>query len=311
MDGDIQGAFLAYLYFADYRAGSAVAFRLVERLGKGFLRVSAVFYKLRFQRLVQQSVAFGLVVAVNTAGLIQLQLGERPFCDNKTLGLRGGTAYRLLVRGAGDLALRHTGDEQRAQRHLRVAVEGQADTVEVFRRVIAQAALKLFPKLRPGVGEAVDDLARFRVNLNGVVFMPLVITAYLLNHTVRRAGDDERVHRVVQVAVCADLAKSPALAKIRRHRAVDRRDPLFPLFRGGKLQIIVQIIQHEAGHGPGILQIALDKLVEVCIGYCFLQQIGPFFIIAHAAVDPYDEVITPFARQVLQGQAVALVAVLL
>ena len=311
MDGDIQRAFLAYFHLVDNGARRAVTLRFTERLGKGFLRVSDVFFELRCQGFVQQSVAFGLIVTLDTAGLIQLQVGQRSLGDDKTLALRGGTAYRLLVRGAGDLALRHPRDEQRAQRHLRVAVQRQTETEEVFRRVIGQSALKLFPKQRPRLREAVDDLAGFGVILNGIALAPFVIAAYFLYHAVRRAGDDERIHRVVQVAVCADLAKSPALAKIRRHSAVDCRDFLFPLFRGGKFQIVVQIIQQKDGHGFGVLQIAFSEILALIFAYRLFQKLCALFIIAHIAVHPYDEVITPFARQVLQGQAVALVAVLL
>ena len=138
------------------------------------------------------------------------------------------------------------------------------------------------------------------------------VAGKLLDHAVGGTGDDHRVHRVVQVSVLPDLRYAPALAHIGSHRAVYRGNPLFPaLVRGGKFQVIPYIIEQKAGHGLGVLQIPFFEILLILRGKALFQQ-QPFLpLISDGAVHPNNKVLSPLPGQILQGQAVSLVPVLL
>ena len=116
---------------------------------------------------------------------------------------------------------------------------------------------------------------------------------------------------MVTVAVLTHLAYPPTLAHIIRNCAIDRRDTLFAARGRRKKEVVVYVIEHEAGHKLCILQIALLPVVLLLRRQRLLQQQLSLPKIADTVVHPYDKVIAPLPGEVLQRQPVALVAVLL
>ena len=182
------------------------------------------------------------------------------------------------MRGAGDLSARHARHEERADGKIAVGIDGEALIADGLVGVGSEPCFELGSELRPRIGEAFEYLARARGDgeralgsMRIFAFAELGIAAHLPDHPVRRAGDDERVDRVVQVAVFAYLFYAPALAHIARYHAADGGDVL--LSAGDErreLEIVRYVVEQERGHMLRVLKIALLEALFVLFGQLFL-----------------------------------------
>ena len=315
MERDRKAAFFDQLDLADDRAGRAVGFGLVERLLERLFGVAAELDEPLAQRFIQKSVASGIEVVFDLLVLVQLQVGQGTFDRHDTLVQRFDAFDGFLVCCAGHLVLRHAGNEHRLNGPgLKIGVKRRVQFQQILLRALAHPDGHLIPEMRPGGREAFLCPAVYRAGAIGQLEVfpldPVIIPGNLLHHMLCGTGDHHSVHRVMQVAVGADLAQPPALAQVRGDASAECRDPLLSgCGMPGKFQMIPDVIQQKPRHVLGILQIALPEAVLLLLRKAFFQQVLPLFVAAHMGFCPYHEVVPFLSLQVLHGQAVAFLTV--
>ncbi len=292
----------------------------MEGLGEGLLADPAELLQPGFQGLIKQQVTFRMVISLDLSVLRQLEIGQRPFHHDKPILQGLGPLDGLLMGRTSDLPPGHPGDENGldAVHFLRVAVQRQMELGEDLRRILTRAGLQLLAELGPGIGELPDHLAGLRVHrqaarlaLNIAPLPKNSVSPHLLDHSIRSAGNDQGIHRVVEVAIRPHLGNAPALAHVSSHGTVDRSDLLLVLGRGRKGKVVLQIILQEHGHGLRVLKVALPEPGPLLLGDGLFQQEATLPMVLHMGVDPHHKVVLPLAAQVFHGQAVALVSVFL
>ena len=315
MHGDGERGFFGCLHLAHQRAGRAVRFRLVKRFRKGLFAVAAKAAQLRLERFVQQRIAGGHIVVFDFSVFVQFQLCQGLAHRQEAFVCCGGALDGFLVAWAGHLAARHAGNEHRADMLCAIfAVKCRIDVQKRFAGLLGKPYDQLVAEARPRRGEALFGAGVLRAGAVGVLKIFAlnvpVIAGDAADHAVCCAGDDGGVQRVVQIAVRAHLGKPPALAQMRRNGAADGENALFAKRFGlRKRKMVGNVVVQKARHVLRVLQIALPKALGFVVGELFAQKVLALAVVVHAAVCPDDKVFAPFALQVLQRQAVALLPV--